>query len=50
MMRNPDLLKPEEKEAAWFAWESLHIPVGTILLGTLLSSGIFSAVSMMWAM
>ncbi len=48
MMRNPDPPKPEHKEAVWLAWRSLHIPVGTILVGALLLSGVISAVSTDW--
>ncbi len=48
MMRSPDLPEPEHKEAVWLAWRSLHIPVGTILVGALLLSGVISAVSTVW--
>ncbi len=48
MMRNPDLPEPEHKEAVWLAWRSLHIPIGSILIGILLLSGVVSATSMVW--
>jgi ABC-type transport system involved in cytochrome c biogenesis permease subunit len=47
-MCDPNLLKPEHKEAVQLAWESLHIPVGSILVGALLLSGVISAVSSVW--
>ena len=39
---------PEHREAVRLAWSSLHIPIGSILLGFLLLSGIISATSMVW--
>ncbi len=50
MMRNPDLPEPEDKEAVWLAWKSLHIPVGTLLIGSLLVAGIASAIGMIWSL
>ena len=35
-------------EAVRLAWKSLHIPVGTLLIGGLLLAGILSAVAMVW--
>jgi hypothetical protein len=35
-------------EAVRLAWKSLHIPVGTLLIGTLLSAGVLSAVAGVW--
>ncbi len=40
---------PEHKEAVRLSWRSRHIPVGTILLGTLLAAGVASAVAMVAA-
>jgi ABC-type transport system involved in cytochrome c biogenesis permease subunit len=48
MTRKPDLPAPEHREAVRLDWMSMHIPVGAILLSTLLLSGIFSAASMVW--
>jgi len=39
----------DHTEAMRLARQSLHIPVGTLLLSILLGTGAFSAVSMMWA-
>jgi hypothetical protein len=49
MAVNPDLRASDHKEAVRLAWMCRHIPVGTLLLGTLLLTGSFSAVSMVWA-
>ncbi len=49
MARHPNLPLTEHREALRLAWESLHVPVGTLLIGSLLASGIFSAISMVWA-
>ena len=40
--------RSEHWEAVRLAWKSLHIPLGTLLIGGLLLAGIASAVSMMW--
>ncbi len=40
----------EHREALRLAWESLHVPVGTLLLGALLGMSVLSAVSTMWAL
>jgi len=40
--------RSEHWEAVRLAWKSLHIPLGTLLMGGLLLAGIASAVSMMW--
>ncbi len=48
MTRKSDLPAPEHREAVRLDWMSMHIPVGAILLSTLLLSGIFSAASMVW--
>ena len=39
----------DRKEATRLAWRGRHIPVVTILLGTLLLSGVISMVSMIWS-
>ncbi len=49
MPHHSDPLMTEHKEALRLAWESLHVPIGTLLIGGLLASGIFSSVSMMWS-
>ena len=49
MTRHSNLRRTEHWEALRLAWESLHVPVGTLLIGGLLASGIFSAISMVWA-
>ncbi len=41
--------RSEHWEAVRLAWKSLHIPVGTLLIGSLLLAGVASAVSMVWA-
>jgi hypothetical protein len=48
MATDPDRSSPDHKEARRLAWLSMHIPTGTILLGTLLILGIVSAVAMVW--
>ena len=48
MTRKSVLPAPEHKEAVRLNWMRMHIPVGAILLSTLLLSGIFSATSMVW--
>ena len=48
MTRKSVLPASERKEAVRLDWMSMHIPVGAILLSTLLLSGIFSAASMVW--
>ncbi len=45
----PHQPRPEHWEAVRLSWKSLHIPVGTLLIGSLLMTGVASAVSMMWA-
>ena len=49
MTRHSGLPMSEHKEAVRLSRESLHIPIGTLLIGGLLVSGIFSSVSMMWS-
>lgn len=39
---------PEHREALLLAWKSMHVPVGTFLIGTLLLSGAASAITMVW--
>jgi hypothetical protein len=48
MATDPNRSVPDRKEAKRLAWLSKHIPIGTILLGTLLVLGIVSAMAMMW--
>jgi hypothetical protein len=48
MAANPDLPASDHREAMRLAWISLHFPVGTIFLGTLLMLGVLSAASTMW--
>jgi ABC-type transport system involved in cytochrome c biogenesis permease subunit len=48
MLRNSTQPRSDHREAMLLAWKSIHVPVGTILLGTLLLSGVFSAVSTLW--
>ncbi len=48
MTREPILPTPEHKEAVRLVWMSMHIPVGAVVLGALLLSGIFSATAMVW--
>jgi hypothetical protein len=49
MATNPRLCAADRKEAVRLAWKSRHIPIGTILLGTMLLSGVISATSTMWS-
>ena len=42
------LARSEHWEAVRLAWKSLHIPVGTLLIGSVLLAGILSAVAMVW--
>jgi hypothetical protein len=48
MPHDPTQPRSEHWEAILLAWKSIHVPVGTILLGALLLSGVFSAISMVW--
>ncbi len=50
MSANPPPATAEHREALRLAWESLHVPVGTLLLGALLGMSVLSAVSTMWAL
>ncbi len=51
MSANPLPDTAGHREAALrLAWESLHVPAGTLLLGVLLEMSVLSAVSTMWAM
>ncbi len=45
----PHQPRPEHWEAVRLSWKSLHIPFGTILIGSLLVASVASAVSMMWS-
>ena len=45
----PHQPRPEHWEAVRLSWKSLHMPFGTILLGSLLVASVASAVSMMWS-
>jgi hypothetical protein len=49
MAANPALPVSDHKEAVRLTRRSRHIPFGTILLSTLLLSGIFSMISMVWS-
>jgi hypothetical protein len=40
---------PEYKEARRLAWQSLHVPYGTLLLGSLAILSLLSAVSSIFA-
>ncbi|WP_210484210.1 hypothetical protein [Microvirga antarctica] len=42
--RIPHLFDPEHREAVRLSWKSRHIPWGTILLGSLIVSGVLSAI------
>ncbi len=48
MASHPEQTPSDHKEAVRLAWKCMHIPVGTILLGALLLTGIFSATSTVW--
>jgi hypothetical protein len=37
-------------EAVRLAWKSLHIPVGTLLIGSLLLAGVLSALAGVWGL
>jgi hypothetical protein len=41
--------RSEHWEAVRLSWKSVHIPFGTILIGSLLLASVTSAVSMMWS-
>ncbi|WP_153245867.1 hypothetical protein [Microvirga brassicacearum] len=41
--------KPEHREAVRLSWKSRHIPIGTILIGSLALVGVLSAVFMVLA-
>ena len=49
MTISPNQPQSEHWEAVCLSWKSLHIPFGTFLIGSLLMTGVASAVSMMWA-
>ncbi len=48
MSAYPNQPASDHREAIRLSRESLHIPVGTMFLATLLLGGVFSPVSMMW--
>ena len=49
MTPDPQQSRSEHWEAMRLWWSSLHIPVGTLLIGSLFLASVVSAVAMMWA-
>ncbi|MCB8822864.1 hypothetical protein [Microvirga rosea] len=49
MATQSTLSTSEHKEAAGLAWKCKHIPFGTILVGSVLLSGVASTLSVMWS-
>jgi hypothetical protein len=49
MAAHPALPVSDHKEAVRLTRRSRHIPFGTLLLSTLLLSGIFSMISTVWS-
>jgi hypothetical protein len=48
MASNLHQARSDHWEAVRLAWKSLHIPVGTLLIGGLLLAGVLSAVATVW--
>jgi hypothetical protein len=44
----PDTTALDHREAVRLAWKSIHLPIGSIFIGTLLLAATLSAVSTVW--